>query len=225
MPAWWPISAFIVFLEFLPDLVERKIRCGRITPAFLQCIRTDRACQSYGLRLSWPRPSDRRRAMVASHLHIKLPDLEDTSMDARLVHTYASDVALHHQLSAPLPAQHVPMTFGGPMLRGVTTDDRELLQYCKFHRMDLLLSFFYVLTLLYPVKRHASRSLPLLGDDPSQAGTPLIHMALTGNTLLKGRAIRPPSRVLTAQKWQPRTSPQLQDLRIEQASPRLPHQI
>ncbi|KAF2272616.1 uncharacterized protein EI97DRAFT_406091 [Westerdykella ornata] len=146
---------------------ERKIRCDRNTPACLQCIRTNRVCKGYGLRLSWPRPNDKRRAMVANHLqlHLKLPNMEKSAMDARLIHAYASDVALHYHLSASLPAQpgrlHIPVPFGSTMLGAVTSEDRDLLLYFE---------------------RHASRSLPLLGDDPSQVGTLLIRMALTGNT-------------------------------------------
>jgi len=60
-------------------------------------------------------------------------------MDARLVHAYASDVALHYHLSASLqapPALHIPMPFGSTMLGAVSTDDRELLLYCKSTKME-----------------------------------------------------------------------------------------
>lgn len=72
--------------------------------------------------------------MVASHLHLKLPNMEKSVMDARLVHAYASDVALHYHLSAYLsakPALPIPMPFGSTVLGAVTSDDRELLLYCK----------------------------------------------------------------------------------------------
>ncbi|KAL5456406.1 hypothetical protein PMIN06_003913 [Paraphaeosphaeria minitans] len=43
---------------------DRKILCDRTTPACSQCTRAKRECKGYGLRLSWPREKDARRAIV-----------------------------------------------------------------------------------------------------------------------------------------------------------------
>lgn len=46
---------------------ERKIRCDRQIPFCQNCFRSKRQCQGYGIRLSWPRPGDQRRAVCAKN--------------------------------------------------------------------------------------------------------------------------------------------------------------
>ncbi|KAK7211825.1 hypothetical protein V2G26_019003 [Clonostachys chloroleuca] len=47
---------------------DRRVRCDRTIPRCSNCIRVRRICQGYGVRLSWPKASDPRRAM-----HVDLP--------------------------------------------------------------------------------------------------------------------------------------------------------
>ncbi|SPO07747.1 uncharacterized protein DNG_10442 [Cephalotrichum gorgonifer] len=44
--------------------IDRKISCDRAVPACSNCVRSNRVCKGYGLRLSWPRDSDRKRSMI-----------------------------------------------------------------------------------------------------------------------------------------------------------------
>ncbi|RSL62836.1 hypothetical protein CEP53_004618 [Fusarium sp. AF-6] len=43
---------------------DRKVRCDLRQPSCANCARSKRKCAGYGMRLSWPRPNDRRRSMV-----------------------------------------------------------------------------------------------------------------------------------------------------------------
>ncbi|CAG7563454.1 unnamed protein product, partial [Fusarium equiseti] len=42
----------------------RKVRCDQTVPKCNRCVKLGVQCQGYGLRLSWPRRNDRRRAIV-----------------------------------------------------------------------------------------------------------------------------------------------------------------
>ncbi|KAL7958004.1 fungal-specific transcription factor domain-containing protein [Trichoderma compactum] len=44
---------------------DRRVACDRRVPSCSKCIRSNRECLGYGVRLSWPRTSDSKRAMVA----------------------------------------------------------------------------------------------------------------------------------------------------------------
>lgn len=43
--------------------VDRKIKCDRALPTCANCRYKDVQCQGYGMRLSWPRSGDKRRAV------------------------------------------------------------------------------------------------------------------------------------------------------------------
>ncbi|KAI1126523.1 fungal-specific transcription factor domain-containing protein [Nemania abortiva] len=47
-------------------LPGRKVQCDQGTPTCRKCAQAGRECEGYGLRLSWPRDNDKRRAMKAS---------------------------------------------------------------------------------------------------------------------------------------------------------------
>ena len=42
--------------------LERKIGCDRTYPSCKNCIRRKKVCAGYGLKLSWPKSEDKRRA-------------------------------------------------------------------------------------------------------------------------------------------------------------------
>ena len=44
------------------DVVDRRVRCDGRLPTCSNCARLKRRCQGYGLRLSWPRKDDSKRA-------------------------------------------------------------------------------------------------------------------------------------------------------------------
>lgn len=43
---------------------DRRIRCDLGLPTCANCARSNQECQGYGLRLSWPRPGDKRRTIL-----------------------------------------------------------------------------------------------------------------------------------------------------------------
>ncbi|CAH0052316.1 unnamed protein product [Clonostachys solani] len=43
---------------------DRRIRCDLALPTCANCARANQECQGYGLRLSWPRPGDKRRTIL-----------------------------------------------------------------------------------------------------------------------------------------------------------------
>lgn len=72
--------------------------------------------------------------MVIRNPHLKVPNMEKGAVDARLVHAYSMDVALHYHLSASLPGRHVrhiPMPFGFTIPGVVTSSEHDLLLYCR----------------------------------------------------------------------------------------------
>ena len=45
---------------------DRHIRCDLKSPVCARCMKDRRHCQGYGLRLSWPRVDDKKRAIVVA---------------------------------------------------------------------------------------------------------------------------------------------------------------
>jgi hypothetical protein len=93
------------------------------------------------MRLSWPRESDKRRAVV---LVQKPPVSSRTSgpssardvkiSEARFVHVSNWDIERHNSLTSTIPAYersflHVPVTWNPSRLKVL---DRDLFDYCKF---------------------------------------------------------------------------------------------
>ena len=111
----------------------RAISCDRARPNCMNCSQSNRKCQGYGLRLSWPRANDRRRAVVS-----KLSPPSPTSppagqiSDARFVHTTHWDIELYHSLTGSVPVRTLssldPPTCWNPSK--LETLDPDLLEYC-----------------------------------------------------------------------------------------------
>ncbi|KAL7904976.1 fungal-specific transcription factor domain-containing protein [Trichoderma velutinum] len=79
---------------------DRRVACDRQVPSCSKCIRSNRECLGYGVRLSWPRASDSKRAMVAmsstrSLLAQRVAKCRSTLM---LMHTSSRDVDMYHYL-------------------------------------------------------------------------------------------------------------------------------
>ncbi|KAI3325555.1 fungal-specific transcription factor domain-containing protein [Xylariaceae sp. AK1471] len=93
---------------------DRKIKCDRGVPTCQRCARARRECQGYGLRLSWPRNNDRRRAIMgtspATELH--------TSQKFRhlFINTNQWDIELYHHLSQRSPSQRPNLVQPSPRL-------------------------------------------------------------------------------------------------------------
>ncbi|KAI0434405.1 fungal-specific transcription factor domain-containing protein [Xylaria sp. FL1042] len=79
----------------------RKIQCDRGVPTCRRCFTAQRECEGYGLRLSWPRENDRRRA-----IKLTLPTTTtSTRLQTRysdgnlLINTTSQDIELYRYLS------------------------------------------------------------------------------------------------------------------------------
>lgn len=118
---------------------DRKILCDRGTPTCLQCARSKRTCQGYGLRLSWPRPGDGKRAIVMKRQSWRKATKGDGyTAHARLVNAYSRDVELHYHLTASLPIRptlRIPLPWNPSQLKD---EDLDLFQYCKAHILACL---------------------------------------------------------------------------------------
>lgn len=112
----------------------RAIRCDRARPNCSNCTHAKRKCQWYGLRLSWPRDNDRRRAIVSkpprpSH---SAPTSADQISEARFVHTSHWDIELYNNLAASSDARTLPL-LDVPIIwdpSDLDISDRDLLDYC-----------------------------------------------------------------------------------------------
>ncbi|KAH7268150.1 fungal-specific transcription factor domain-containing protein [Fusarium solani] len=73
---------------------DRKVRCDLRQPTCANCARSKRKCAGYGMRLSWPRPNDRRRSMV--HEPGQSPRANPESEKAlHFINTYTWHVAMY----------------------------------------------------------------------------------------------------------------------------------
>jgi hypothetical protein len=120
--------------RFLSDDLDRKILCDRRVPVCQQCARSKRSCNGYGLKLSWPKPGDGRRAMVVKQQRPrKTTEGPSYPTGIRLIHAYSRDVELYYHLTSSLPIRptlRIPLPFNqSPLNAG----DLDLLQYCTTH--------------------------------------------------------------------------------------------
>ncbi|KPA39051.1 arginine metabolism regulation protein ii [Fusarium langsethiae] len=77
----------------------RKVRCDQTLPKCNRCTKAGRDCEGYGLRLSWPRQNDKRRAIVG--LHSKQARFKGIPLNHRLVNASSRDIELYHMISTP----------------------------------------------------------------------------------------------------------------------------
>ena len=79
---------------------DRKVRCDLGYPKCSNCLHAKRECSGYGLRLSWPRESDERRAITYSppSANSAVPDKLDT-VGLDFLNVSTSDVYRYFGLS------------------------------------------------------------------------------------------------------------------------------
>ncbi|KAI1489090.1 fungal-specific transcription factor domain-containing protein [Biscogniauxia mediterranea] len=142
----------------------RAISCDGAQPNCTNCSRSNQECRGHGLRLSWPRANDHRRAVVSKLAPPPSSPLTAGRIsDARFVHTSHWDIELYHSLTSsvparPLPLLDVPMSWNPSKLEAL---DRDLFEY--FCRV-------------------ASTSLATFGHDAAALGNVLIRIALEEET-------------------------------------------
>ncbi|KAL2862299.1 Zn(II)2Cys6 transcription factor [Aspergillus lucknowensis] len=140
---------------------DRRIVCDRGTPTCGQCARANRSCKGYGLRLSWPKANNVKRAVVGGPL--RRSAAHHLSRVA-LVNVSEGDLRMHYYLAKSSEDEYRPRELHVAMpFRLVQLDDTEgqLLQYFE---------------------RTASRSLTILGYDPRLVGEIIIRMALANDS-------------------------------------------
>ncbi|GIJ91133.1 hypothetical protein Asppvi_010098 [Aspergillus pseudoviridinutans] len=154
------------------------ISCGRARPkkASSSCSRSHRQCKRYGLRLSWPRPNNRRRAVVCKSAPLSpSPPTAGQISDARFVHTSNWDIELHRSLTNSVPVRNlsllsVPIFWNPSKLEAL---DRDLLEYWQGG---------LTASCTPPVVCWvASASLATFGHDATALGNILVRTALQGS--------------------------------------------
>ncbi|KAJ3541913.1 hypothetical protein NM208_g4379 [Fusarium decemcellulare] len=82
---------------------DRKVQCDRALPKCQNCTRLEKDCQGYGLRLSWPRPNDKKRAIMGKP--VQGPMRAGQGSGNFFINTTWWDVNLYRQLSQPTVMQ------------------------------------------------------------------------------------------------------------------------
>ncbi|KAK1570177.1 fungal-specific transcription factor domain-containing protein [Colletotrichum navitas] len=128
------------------------------------CSRSNRKFRGHGLRLSWPRPNDARRAVVSESAQWSpSSSIAGTISDASFIHTSCWDIELYNKLKSSGPVRNLLLlsvpTFWNSSKLGAL--DRDLLEY--FCRV-------------------ASASLATFGHDTTTLSNSLVRIALQGET-------------------------------------------
>ncbi|KAI0972052.1 fungal-specific transcription factor domain-containing protein [Xylaria arbuscula] len=122
--------------------------------------RGNRKCRGPGLKLSWPRPENRRRAVVSEAPQPSSSVAVPVS-HARFIHTSYWDIELHNSLTSGVAVQNLSMLHSPilPKLPALGSHDQDLLEY-----------FYYV----------ASAALPAFCPDVAALKDTLVHIATQG---------------------------------------------
>ncbi|RAQ42686.1 hypothetical protein AFGD_010094 [Aspergillus flavus] len=76
---------------------DRRISCDRATPTCGQCARSNRLCKGYGVRLSWPKASNSKRAVVGVPSYGRRPNRR--LLGPNLVNVSDFDIKMHYYLA------------------------------------------------------------------------------------------------------------------------------
>ena len=87
-------------LQVTPNTVARRVRCDRTIPSCTRCLKAGRVCDGFGLRLSWPRRHDKKRAAFADIPADAATSVSAKSGDLSFIQTTSWDVAVHYRLSS-----------------------------------------------------------------------------------------------------------------------------
>ena len=74
-----------------------KIGCDQGFPACQNCLQSNKNCLGYGLRLSWPRASDRRRAIISNRSSPAVTQRPSSGWP-RFINTSTWDIDLHNEI-------------------------------------------------------------------------------------------------------------------------------
>src|ERR1700744_5632118 len=76
--------------------LERKVRCDSHLPRCGNCTKAQRVCQGYGIKLSWPRDGDRKRAIISRDTRCTANTLQ--SNIKRFLNSSSWDTSLSEEL-------------------------------------------------------------------------------------------------------------------------------
>ncbi|KAJ9155453.1 Zinc-finger transcription factor [Pleurostoma richardsiae] len=144
---------------------DRKVLCDRGAPTCGNCARAQRECQGYGLRLSWPRDNDKRRAITGKPSVDAAHGSQRETHHRLFVNATGWDIELYRYLALqrlarpPRLIQPTPDLWRPPRRK---VEDVDLIQY--FHDV-------------------AHRSLGTFAPTPSHIRDLLLCMALANRTV------------------------------------------
>ncbi|KAH8903706.1 hypothetical protein BR93DRAFT_884461 [Coniochaeta sp. PMI_546] len=75
----------------------RRLRCDGCLPACQKCVRAQRKCQGYGIRLSWPRDGDKRRTITGGSSTAEVHAAEQLNLF--FINATCRDIELYRHLS------------------------------------------------------------------------------------------------------------------------------
>ncbi|KAM3084908.1 hypothetical protein ACMFMG_003353 [Clarireedia jacksonii] len=139
---------------------DRRVRCDGGVPVCQKCSRAKRECQGYGMRLSWPRDDDKKRAIMSDSQRVVM--CIKPEINKFFINTNSRDVKLHGGIS-----QHVEPLLGIELPRVLST-----YPHLKASHMDLV-HYFY---------NSAYLSLVTFGVSPLHLRDILIRIAMTEET-------------------------------------------
>ncbi|OHW99958.1 hypothetical protein CSPAE12_01188 [Colletotrichum incanum] len=138
--------------------ISRKISCDRRHPRCSNCVRSNRVCQGYGLRLSWPRDDDRKR-MIVSRAGPFLKTSGRSNLSSGLSHMINAtswDIEVHQHLNTshggPVPALRYSLSWS---MSGLSATEQDLFQFFQ-NKVAVGLSSFSSKPLGYTLLRLAS---------------------------------------------------------------------
>lgn len=123
----------------------RKIQCDGGRPTCEKCARSQRHCQGYEVRLSWPRHDDKRRAMTGDNA---LPMMASPGQSRHratdlFINTTWHEMELHGHLSGQTQTYHpfrsLPKLWTQPQQR---VNHMDLVHYCKLEDLLVTCCFF-----------------------------------------------------------------------------------
>lgn len=92
----------------LIQILDRRILCDKAVPICGCCIKARRICTGYGLRLSWPKENDSKRAIVAPPPQSHSESLE--IMEMHMINASERDVEVHNYIGgSPLTSIYLAM--------------------------------------------------------------------------------------------------------------------
>ncbi|KAF7616968.1 hypothetical protein AFCA_004841 [Aspergillus flavus] len=141
---------------------DRRISCDRATPTCGQCARSNRLCKGYGVRLSWPKASNSKRAVVGVPSYGRRPNRR--LLGPNLVNVSDFDIKMHYYLANSTSSDYIPLTLRIPVpLRAVDygVTEPELITYFE---------------------STASKALATLAHDSPSLGRTILRMALTNDS-------------------------------------------